>query len=215
MEHRARRRRNRQGCDLGPGACARPDSLQPHPRPASDRAGERHPVRGLPRHRHLVGHADSAQRRRARAVRELRPHPGRPLTKFLRLRADGASRGNPGPAATGIVIEDEDGMKLKTMHRWLGVMTNNEAEYHALIDGLKAVESWKPEKLEVCLDSKLVVEQVNGGYRVKEARLKELNARAKELLASFPDVTVKQVPREQNKRADFLANQALDEHGKS
>jgi len=136
------------------------------------------------------------------------------LTKFLRLRADGASRGNPGPAATGIVIEDEDGMKLRTMHRWLGVMTNNEAEYHALIDGLKAVESWKPDQLEVCLDSKLVVEQVNGGYRVKEARLKELHARAKELLDLFPSVKVKQVPREQNKRADYLANQALDEHGK-
>ncbi|TMD77497.1 MAG: ribonuclease HI family protein [Chloroflexi bacterium] len=171
-------------------------------------------MRGVPRHRHVVRNADPAQGRRARAVRELRPHPRRSLTKFLRLRADGASRGNPGPAATGIVIEDEDGMKLRTMHRWLGVMTNNEAEYHALIDGLKAVESWKPDQLEVCLDSKLVVEQVNGGYRVKEARLKELHARAKELLDLFPNVKVKQVPREQNKRADYLANQALDEHGK-
>ena len=126
------------------------------------------------------------------------------MTKFLRLRTDGASRGNPGPAAAGIVIEDEEGMKLKAMHRWLGVMTNNEAEYHALIDGLKAVESWKPDTLEVCLDSKLIVEQVNGGYRVKEERLKTLNARAKELLASFPDVKVKHVAREQNKRADYV-----------
>lgn len=105
-------------------------------------------------------------------------------------------------------------MKLKTMHRWLGVMTNNEAEYHALIDGLKEVQPWKPEQLEVCLDSKLVVEQVNGGYRVKEERLKGLNARAKELLASFPDFKVKHVDREQNKRADYLANKALDERGK-
>ncbi|HET7467287.1 MAG TPA: ribonuclease HI family protein [Candidatus Dormibacteraeota bacterium] len=137
------------------------------------------------------------------------------MKKFLRLRTDGASRGNPGPAAAGIVIEDEDGMKLKAMHRWLGTMTNNEAEYHALIDGLKAVEPWKPDELEVCLDSKLVVEQLNGGYRVREARLQELNARAKKLLASFPDVKVKHVEREQNKRADYLANQALDEHGKS
>jgi ribonuclease HI len=136
------------------------------------------------------------------------------LTKFLRLRTDGASRGNPGPSAAGIVIEDEDGMKLKAMHRWLGVMTNNEAEYHALIDGLKAVESWKPDKLEVCLDSKLVVEQVNGRWRVKEERLKKLHARAKELVESFPQATVKHVEREQNKRADYLANQALDEHGK-
>jgi len=136
------------------------------------------------------------------------------LTKFLRLRTDGASRGNPGPSGAGIVIEDEDGMKLKAMHRWLGTMTNNEAEYHALIDGLKAVESWKPEKLEVCLDSRLVVEQVNGVWRVRDARMQALNAQAKELLAKFPDVEVKHVEREQNKRADYLANQALDEHGK-
>jgi ribonuclease HI len=136
------------------------------------------------------------------------------LTKFLRLRTDGASRGNPGPAGAGIVIEDEDGMKLKTMHRWLGQMTNNEAEYHALIDGLKAVEPWKPDRLEVYLDSKLIVEQMNGRYRVREARLQTLNALAKELLGRFEDVLVKHVEREQNKRADYLANQAIDEHVK-
>ena len=137
------------------------------------------------------------------------------MTKFLRLRTDGAARGNPGPAAAGIVIEDEDGMKLKAMHRFLGEnMTNNEAEYLALIDGLQAVEPWKPDQLEVCLDSKLVVEQVNDRYKVKKDDLKKLNARAKELLALFPEVTVKHVDREQNKRADYLANQALDEHGK-
>ena len=135
--------------------------------------------------------------------------------KFLRLRTDGASRGNPGPAAAGIVIEDESGEKLRTLHRYLGTMTNNEAEYHALIDGLKAVEPWHPDTLEICLDSKLVVEQMNGGYRVKDARMQALNARARELLATFPNAKVKLVPREQNKRADYLANQALDEHGKS
>lgn len=133
---------------------------------------------------------------------------------FLRLRTDGASRGNPGPAGAGIVIEDDAGMKLKTMHRWLGHMTNNEAEYHALIDGLKAVTEWKPDELEVCLDSKLVVEQMNGGYRIKDPRMQDLSARAKGLLGNFAQVRIKHVEREQNVRADYLANLAIDEHGK-
>ncbi len=136
------------------------------------------------------------------------------MTDFLRLRTDGASRGNPGKAGAGIVIEDREGMKLQTLHRWLGHMTNNEAEYHALIDGLKAVAEWKPDHLEVCLDSKLVVEQMNGGYRVRDARMQDLNSRAKSLLAAFRHVEIKYVEREQNARADYLANMAIDEHGK-
>lgn len=112
------------------------------------------------------------------------------------------------------MIEDREGMKLQTLHRWLGHMTNNEAEYHALIDGLKAVAEWKPDRLEVCLDSKLVVEQMNGGYRVRDARMQDLNARAKSLLAGFRHVEIKYVEREQNARADYLANMAIDEHGK-
>ncbi len=71
---------------------------------------------------------------------------------------DGASRGNPGPAGAGIVIEDESGLRLHGLHRWLGVTTNNEAEYYALIEGLKAVKTWNPDRLEIFLDSKLVVE---------------------------------------------------------
>ena len=136
------------------------------------------------------------------------------MTKFLRLRTDGASRGNPGPSGAGIVIEDADGMKLKAMHRWLGTMTNNEAEYHALIDGLKAVQPWQPDELEVCLDSKLVVEQMRGTYRVKEPRMQDLNARAKTLADSFARIEFRHVEREQNHRADYLANMAIDEHGK-
>jgi ribonuclease H / adenosylcobalamin/alpha-ribazole phosphatase len=109
------------------------------------------------------------------------------------------------------VIEDEQGMRLRGLHRWLGVATNNEAEYHALIDGLKAVSEWKPDRLEVYLDSKLVVEQVNGRWRVKEARLQALQTKVKELLASFPEVEIKHVERERNKGADALANMAIDE----
>lgn len=112
------------------------------------------------------------------------------------------------------MIEDENGMRLRGLHRFLGIATNNEAEYEALIDGLKAVSEWKPDRLEVFLDSKLVVEQVNGRWKVKEARLQALLAKTKELLATFPDVEVKHVAREHNKGADALANMAMDGHVK-
>jgi probable phosphoglycerate mutase len=112
------------------------------------------------------------------------------------------------------VIEDEHGMRLRGLHRWLGVATNNEAEYHAVIEGLKAVSDWKPDRLEVFLDSKLVVEQLKGKYRVKEPRLQALHREAKELLAGFADVSISHVDRERNKGADALANMAIDEHVK-
>jgi len=83
-----------------------------------------------------------------------------------------------------------------------------------VIEGLKAVSEWKPDRLEIFLDSKLVVEQVNGRWKVKEARLQSLQAKAKELLAGFPDVEVKHVERERNKGADALANMAMDAHVK-
>jgi probable phosphoglycerate mutase len=112
------------------------------------------------------------------------------------------------------VIEDEHGMRLRGLHRFLGIKTNNEAEYEALIEGLKAVSEWKPDRLEIFLDSKLVVEQVNGRWKVKEPHLQPLQTRAKELLAGFPEVEIKHVERERNKGADALANRAMDEHAK-
>ena len=96
----------------------------------------------------------------------------------------------------------------------MGIKTNNEAEYEALIEGLKAVSEWKPDRLEIFLDSKLVVEQVNGRWKIKEERLQSLLAKAKELIAGFPEVEVKHVERERNKGADALANMAMDEHAK-
>ena len=106
-------------------------------------------------------------------------------------------------------------MRLRTFHRYLGVATNNQAEYQALIDGLKAIAEWKPDRLEVYLDSKLVVEQVNGKWKVKEAELKELHKQATELLQQFGDrVTVSHVGREGNRGADKLVNMALDERVK-
>lgn len=108
------------------------------------------------------------------------------------------------------MIEDEHGVRLRGLHRWLGHATNNEAEYHAIIEGLKAVSDWKPDRLEVFLDSKLVVEQLKGNYRVKEPRLQPLHREAKELLARFGAVSISHVERERNKGADALANIAID-----
>jgi ribonuclease HI len=136
------------------------------------------------------------------------------LTKVLRLFTDGAARGNPGPAGAGIVIEDDQGMRLRGMHRWLGHKTNNEAEYLALIDGLRAVAEWNPDKLEVRLDSKLVVEQVKGVYRVRKVELQALHKQAMELVRGFRDWEIGHVEREKNRGADALANLAIDEHVK-
>jgi ribonuclease HI len=129
----------------------------------------------------------------------------------LRLFTDGASRGNPGPAALGVVIENDQGMRLRGLHRYLGIATNNVAEYHALIEGLKAAEPLKPDRLEVYLDSKLVVEQVNGNFKVKNAELQALIKQVQELRGRFLSVEFKHVEREKNRGADALANMSLDE----
>ena len=113
-----------------------------------------------------------------------------------------------------MVIEDDKGMRLRGLHRWLGVTTNNEAEYHALIEGLKAVAEWQPDRVELYLDSKLVVEQMEGRYKIKKPELQALCRKAIELRKSLGEVTVKHVEREKNKGADALANMAIDEHVK-
>ena len=142
-------------------------------------------------------------------MRQLRPHPGDRL-KTLRLHTDGAARGNPGPAGAGILIEDDQGIRVQARHKWLGQMTNNQAEYHALIEGLKAVKDWKPDRLEIYLDSKLVVEQIKGQYKIKEPELQKLHAQARQLLEGL-QYEIKHVAREENRGADHLANMAIDE----
>jgi ribonuclease HI len=130
----------------------------------------------------------------------------------LRLFTDGAARGNPGPAGLGIVLEDDQGMRLWGGHRYIGTATNNQAEYLALIEGLKEVGRWKPDRLEVFLDSQLVVEQLAGRYRVKNHDLRELHNKARALLGGFDEAVVNHVPREKNRGADALANRAIDEN---
>jgi ribonuclease HI len=109
------------------------------------------------------------------------------------------------------VIEDDHGMRLRGLCRYIGIATNNVAEYLALIEGLTAVGEWKPDRVEVYLDSKLVVEQVAGRFKVKNKALAPLHARTLKLLAGLPEVTVGHVAREKNKGADALANRAIDE----
>ncbi len=101
-------------------------------------------------------------------------------------------------------------MRLQARHKWLGEMTNNQAEYHALIEGLKAIKEWMPDRLEIYLDSKLVVEQVKGLYKTKEPELQKLQAQATRLLEPF-SYEIKHVAREENRGADHLANMAIDE----
>jgi ribonuclease HI len=139
----------------------------------------------------------------------LRPHPGDRL-KTLVVRTDGAARGNPGPAGAGILIEDEQGMRLQARHKWLGQMTNNQAEYNALIEGLRTAKDWKPDRLEIYLDSNLVVEQVKGRFKIKEPELQKLHAAVMQLLADVP-YEIRHVAREKNRGADHLANMAIDE----
>ena len=131
--------------------------------------------------------------------------------KVLRLFTDGAARGNPGPAGLGMVIEDDRGMRLWGGCRFAGRATNNKAEYLALIDGLRKASEWKPDRLEVYMDSELVVKQMLGVYKVRDAELAPLHRQATALLRSFPQVTVRHVPRERNRGADALANKAIDE----
>ncbi len=128
---------------------------------------------------------------------------------------DGAARGNPGPAAIGIVVLDEAGHTVYESSRTLGVHTNNEAEYLALIAAVQYLKESRVAAADFHLDSELVVRQLKGEYKVKEPRLKILHARATMLLNAVPKHTIRHVPRAKNARADELANEALDAEGKA
>ena len=127
------------------------------------------------------------------------------------LYADGACRGNPGPAGSGAALLTEDGQVVAEAVKFLGHGTNNVAEYTALIIGLEEALKHEVEELEVRMDSKLVVEQMNAKWRVRDAKLLPLAARARELLARIPKVRILHIPRDQNAIADLLANRAIDE----
>ncbi|MCB2227509.1 MAG: ribonuclease HI family protein [Desulfarculaceae bacterium] len=133
-----------------------------------------------------------------------------PEALSLTLQADGGSRGNPGPAGSGAVLYDNQGNEVAALSRYLGVATNNEAEYQGLIMGLEEAKRLGASELNIKLDSELIVRQIEGRYKVKAPGLKPLFAKAKGLLQSFAKVSILHVPRAQNARADQLANLAMD-----
>jgi len=129
------------------------------------------------------------------------------------VHTDGAARGNPGPAAIGIVVEDESRHTVYESSRTLGVHTNNEAEYLAIIAALQYLREIRAREADFYLDSELVVRQLNGRYKVKVPRLQSLHGQATMLLNAVPMHTIQHVPRKENARADALANEALDAEG--
>lgn len=142
---------------------------------------------------------------------------GRDVTEGERLivRTDGASRGNPGHAAAGVVIEHADGTLKARGKKYLGVMTNNQAEYRALILGLRSVARYKPSAVSVYMDSELVVKQMLGQYKVRDESLRPLYEEARELARALPRVNFTHVLRGKNALADRLANEALDEQARA
>ena len=123
---------------------------------------------------------------------------------------DGASRGNPGPAAIGVVFQEKKGKTLKKISLAIGLATNNVAETLALIFALQEAIIMKAEDLQVFTDSELIARQFSGEYKIKDASLKLLALLVNHLRQGFKHVSVTHVPREKNKLADEAANEALD-----
>ncbi len=128
----------------------------------------------------------------------------------MNLYTDGGSRGNPGPAAIGVVIKDDKGINVFEMAKYIGNGTNNEAEYTALEEGLSEAVKRNITELTCYLDSELVVKQLNGLYKVKNERIAVLYQRVKKLTENFNSLKFIHVPRSKNHEADALVNKALD-----
>ncbi len=126
------------------------------------------------------------------------------------VHADGAARGNPGPAAIGVTVQDGAGHTLARISRRLGRTTNNQAEYRAIIAGLEQAVALGAKEVLVKSDSELVVNQLNGKYKVKKATLRPLYQEVVRLTGSLDSFSISYIPRERNREADALANQALD-----
>ena len=137
------------------------------------------------------------------------PPEAKPLA--WRANVDGGSRGNPGPASYGVVIRDPRGEIVARLKKYIGRTTNNVAEYYGLIAALDYAQSNSIKALRVESDSELLVKQMRGTYRVKSADLKPLYERAKKMSQAIPAFRIDHVYREQNREADLLANEAMDE----
>ena len=131
-------------------------------------------------------------------------------SKRLTIYVDGASRGNPGPAAVGVVIKDEKGVTTLKLSHSIGRATNNQAEYTALITSLQEARRLGADQVYINTDSQLMAEQINGNYRVRNAHIRPLFDKAMQLLAAFQYYSIDHIPRERNSEADALANEALN-----
>ena len=129
----------------------------------------------------------------------------------FRVNIDGAARGNPGPAAYGVLIRDGRGQVVAKLKKYIGRMTNNVAEYYGLIAALDYAQSHGVRALHIESDSELMVKQMRGLYKVKSADLQPLFERARKMSEGFESFRIEHVYREQNREADALANEALDE----
>lgn len=128
------------------------------------------------------------------------------------IYTDGGARGNPGPAATGIVIKDEKGNALISFGEYLGKQTNNFAEYSAIISALKKAKELGATELRCYLDSQLVVQQLNGKWKIKEPTLRKLFVQAWNLSQQFKKITFTYIPREKNTEADKEVNKVLNQY---
>lgn len=126
------------------------------------------------------------------------------------IHTDGAARGNPGPAAIGATIKDDTGKLLAGISRHIGSTTNNQAEYRAVITAMEKAISLGAKDISVKADSELVVKQLNGQYKVKNAALRPLYQKVVQLTGKLDSFSISYVPRAQNAEADALANKALD-----
>lgn len=131
----------------------------------------------------------------------------------LIVSADGGARGNPGPAAAGFIIKDSRGEVLENGGLYLGETTNNQAEYQAVFLALDKAKRYKPQQIDLRLDSELIVKQLSGEYRVKHAGLKPFYEQVQRLIEELGDVRIKHVPRAENKEADRQVNLVLDRMG--
>ncbi len=134
------------------------------------------------------------------------------MNNKLIIHTDGGARGNPGPAAVGVVIQDSQGNILKEVGKYLGKATNNQAEYQAVILALEEAKKMQADQIDFYLDSELVVEQLNRRYKIKDQTLGSLFIKIWNLKSQFRQVNFFHIPREQNKRADAIVNQVLDKH---
>ena len=139
------------------------------------------------------------------------PAEAKPAAAAHRANIDGGSRGNPGPAAYGVVIRDGRGEIVAKLKKYIGRMTNNVAEYYGLIAAMDYAQSHSIRVLHIESDSELLVKQMRGQYKVNSEDLRPLFERAKKMSQAFDSFRIEHVYREQNREADALANEALDE----